>query len=325
LLENQLPSEARIDGVLLAPYYRKIRKHPDLAHDIRAYDRMPVGDPNRTLKWLRSQVDNVLRAQRLNNNLDERDQQLRETTDAKPKRRDGAPAEAAPAKASAPQPKAIPTGGGNPGGGKGPQSAAPLAPAPAGKDRTDAPKGKGAGKGPKGGKGDDHGKGHCRFYHQGTCNRGSACPYLHDDKLPSAEKAKLRAMSPKGGNKGRKGAGKGSSGESKGVYPCYAWLETGTCPKGDACHFAHLSQEEHARLNVPGRPAPKAASAGKAAAIAVAMPAAMDGPGGGIVRNVHYAPGTIYPERATRPEAGAEQPRLAGTRCMPAKLLVPQC
>ena len=58
----------------MGPYYRKVRKHPDLTLEIRECDHMSTTDPNKTLAWLEAKVRNVLRAQRLNANLDERDQ-----------------------------------------------------------------------------------------------------------------------------------------------------------------------------------------------------------------------------------------------------------
>ena len=77
MLSNMEPDSCP-EGALTGPLYRKIRDHPDLALDIRDYDRMPENDARRSYTWLMAQVEAVVHHKRTSQNFEERDLQLRE-------------------------------------------------------------------------------------------------------------------------------------------------------------------------------------------------------------------------------------------------------
>ncbi|KAF7305134.1 RBR-type E3 ubiquitin transferase [Mycena kentingensis (nom. inval.)] len=72
----------------------------------------------------------------------------------------------------------------------------------------------------------------CKFYAQGRCSYGDRCKFTHGAPAP-APTSPRQPSSPR---------------LKRGEKPCKAWRDTGNCPKGSKCFFAHDPQVREDRL-----------------------------------------------------------------------------
>ena len=102
----------------------------------------------------------------------------------------------------------------------------------------------------------------CYFFNHGGCkNADGKCRFAHV-LVSDAEKAKMERPASRSPSPGRGGGGANATSASTGSkLHCFKFLK-GTCDKGDACMFAHVTQDV---VNEMNRAKAKAKAKGKAA------------------------------------------------------------
>ncbi|KAL8028196.1 hypothetical protein ABFS82_14G140800 [Erythranthe guttata] len=108
---------------------------------------------------------------------------------------------------------------------------------------------------------------HCKkFYTEEGCPYGESCTFLHDEQSKARESVAISLGPGSGGGGGGGGVGGGGAGAGGGGYGggngsngnvmtlkpsnwktriCNKWEQTGYCPFGTKCHFAHGAAELH--------------------------------------------------------------------------------
>ncbi|KAA8522042.1 hypothetical protein F0562_012644 [Nyssa sinensis] len=96
---------------------------------------------------------------------------------------------------------------------------------------------------------------HCKkFYTEEGCPYGDNCTFLHDEQSKARESVAISLGPGTGGGYGGNGSngGNGGNGNGSNLKPsnwktriCNKWEQTGYCPFGNKCHFAHGAGELH--------------------------------------------------------------------------------
>ena len=174
---------------LIEMFLEKVKNSDVLALDIREFERMELGDPKRTLRFLEAAAERILAGKQLDKNRQIQIARLQKGVgvDANAINNNNGPGAAGVEDEKKRRRRSRSSGGKDGKNGKG---------------------GKGGKKGPKGGPNNGKGKPKheipCMYYANGNCTYGNACGFKHAGITPNASRG--NSVDPgKGGKKGKKG------------------------------------------------------------------------------------------------------------------------